>query len=152
MQEREPLSLQRLVGTILALEAGAFASAALLHSGALVASHHHAEAAIAETVIALVLFGGAAVAMLAPGRSRAAGLAAQGFALAGTLVGIFTIAVGIGPRSPLDYALHAGFVAALITGLVLVARRGTVERPQRERAEHRRARHPRGTDGPMRPR
>jgi hypothetical protein len=33
------------------------------------------------------------------------------------------IAIGVGPRSGLDYALHAGFVAALVGGLALAWRR-----------------------------
>jgi hypothetical protein len=37
-------------------------------------------------------------------------------------VGIFTIAIGVGPRSTFDYLLHAGFVAALVAGLFLAAR------------------------------
>jgi hypothetical protein len=137
MRAPSPDSLQRLVGTILALQAAAFASTALLHSGALGPSHHHDAAAIAESVIALALFAGVAVAFVSPRRSRAAGLAAQGFALLGTLVGIFTFAVGVGPRSTLDYVLHVGFVAALATGLAVVARGGALERPRDRGAEER---------------
>src|SRR5512133_3250581 len=107
---------------ILGLEAAAFASAALVPSGALVRGHEHFAAATAEGVIAAVLFAGWAASLLFPRSSRRAGLAAQGFALLGTCVGIFTIVVGVGPRTPFDLALHAGFVAALVTGLAFVAR------------------------------
>jgi hypothetical protein len=47
------------------------------------------------------------------------GLAAQGFALLGTLVGIFTIVVGVGPRSVLDIIDHVAIVAVLVRGLVV---------------------------------
>lgn len=114
--------MTRLVRTLLSLEAAAFGAAALVHSGLLVGGHEHAKAATAESVIAVVLLAGLAASAALPRSSRAAALAAQGFALLGTLVGIFTIVVGVGPRTPLDYTLHAGFVAVLVTGLVLVGR------------------------------
>ncbi len=114
---------------ILGLEAAAFASASLVHSGALVRGHEHWKAATAEGVIAAVLLAGWAASLVAPRSSRAAGLAAQGFALLGTFVGIFTIAIGVGPRTPFDYALHACFVAALVIGLALVARGHDVPAP-----------------------
>lgn len=110
------------VRSFLALEAAAFFLAALAHAGLLVRGHEHSKAATAETVIGAVLLAGLAVSLAAPASSRTAGLAAQGFALLGTLVGIFTIVVGVGPRTPMDYALHAGFVAVLVAGLVAVAR------------------------------
>ena len=82
----------------------------------MLAGHGHAKAATAESVIGTVLLGGLIVSLLSPPSSRTAGLAAQGFALLGTCVGIFTIIVGVGPRTPLDFALHAGFIALLGTG------------------------------------
>ena len=109
--------MARLTRAFLAAEAAAFYAAALLHSGTIVESHAHWKAATAETVIGTVLLAGLLVTWLRPDWSRTAGLAAQGFALLGTCVGIVTIIVGIGPRSPLDYTLHAGFIALLVTGL-----------------------------------
>jgi ABC-type uncharacterized transport system permease subunit len=114
--------MQSLVRGFLAVEALSFYAAALLHSGRLVASHFHAKAATAESVIGTVLLVGLLTSLAAPRLSRAAGLFAQGFALLGTCVGIFTIVIGIGPRTPLDFALHAGFIALLVTGLVRVSR------------------------------
>lgn len=58
------------------------------------------------------------------------GLAVQGFALLGTLVGLFTIAVGVGPRTVPDLVFHAGIVAVLVWGLIVTARavsKGTSE-------------------------
>jgi hypothetical protein len=66
---------------------------------------------------------GAAGARARPVRARAIGLTAQGFALLGTAVGLFTIAVGVGPRTAPDLAYHAAIVSVLVAGLVAVARR-----------------------------
>jgi hypothetical protein len=38
------------------------------------------------------------------------------------LVGIFTIAIGIGPRSVADVVYHIGIVIVLLSGLVVAAR------------------------------
>jgi len=111
-----------LVRAFLAAEAASFYAAALLHSGLIAASHAHWKAATAESVIGTVLLLGLLWTFVNPASSRTAGLAAQAFALFGTCVGIFTIIIGIGPRSPLDYALHTGFIALLVTGLTRVWR------------------------------
>jgi hypothetical protein len=110
------------IRTFLCIEAIAFGTAALIHAGILTGGYQHREAAIAESVIAGVLTLGLIVSVMSPGSGRAAGLAVQGFALLGTLVGIFTIVIGIGPQSTFDVALHAGFVALLITGLTVAVR------------------------------
>ena len=107
--------------TFLAVESLAFLLAALLHSGA-VASYSHAKAATAETVIAIVLAAGLVVAMALPRAARKAAIGAQAFALLGTCVGIFTIAIGVGPQTVLDLSIHAGFIALLTTGLLRVTR------------------------------
>jgi uncharacterized membrane protein YjjP (DUF1212 family) len=49
-------------------------------------------------------------------------LAAQGFAILGTLVGLFTIAIGIGPRTVPDLVFHAGIVVVLVWGLIVTTR------------------------------
>ena len=110
------------VRLLLFLEAAAFGAAALVHFGVLAHGYEHHEASIAETVIAAVLLGGFTVASLRPAWTRAAGLAAQGFALLGTLVGMFTIAIGVGPRTVPDVAYHAGIVLVLVLGLRLAGR------------------------------
>jgi len=112
----------------LSLEAAAFGGAALVHAGVLVHGYEHAKAATAESVIGLVLLFALFASVVAPRSSRAMALASLSFALLGTLVGIFTIVIGIGPRSAFDIALHVGFVASLIAGLLLVAR-GRVGEP-----------------------
>jgi hypothetical protein len=110
------------IRTFLGLEAVGFAVTALVHAGAIGDRYQHREATIAEAVIAGVLGVGLLASLVAPASSRPIALGVQGFALLGTLVGIFTIVIGIGPQSPFDLALHAGFVALLVAGLTVVAR------------------------------
>ena len=102
----------------LRLEVLIFAVASLVHAGYMLDGYAHFEAHVAETVIALVLLGALIVTWIRPAWSRAAGIAGQGFALLGTLVGLFTIAVGVGPRTALDVAYHLAIVAVLAWGLV----------------------------------
>jgi hypothetical protein len=56
------------------------------------------------------------------GRGRGAAIGAQAFALLGTLVGTTLIAIGVGPRTTLDIAVHVGFIAEPITGLAVTIR------------------------------
>jgi hypothetical protein len=114
----------------LGLEAALFGSAALMHRGVLLQGYEHSSAAIAETVIALVLLAGLLATIIAPRSNRVIGLACQAFALLGTFVGLFTIAIGIGPRTPLDVALHSGMIALLVTGLVVVSRSRVANTPE----------------------
>lgn len=106
----------------LLLQALGFLTAALVHAGFLAQGYQHRAAMAAETVIGVVLVLGWLAGLPAPVWSRAFALGVQGFALLGTLVGIFTMAIGVGPQSAFDVALHAGFVALLIAGLILTAR------------------------------
>ena len=54
--------------------------------------------------------------------TRGIGFAAQAFALLGTSDGIFTIAIGIGPRTAPDIAYHIVIVPVLVAGLIVAAR------------------------------
>ena len=112
----------------LTLEVLVFGLAALLHAGVLTTGYEHREARIAETVIGAVLFAGLVVTLVAPQFTRRAGQLAQGFALLGTLVGVFTMVIGVGPRTPLDIAIHCTMLALLISGLVLVTNSRTMSR------------------------
>jgi hypothetical protein len=103
-------------------EAAAFCAAALIHGGYLVPGYAHRSARIAESVIGLVLALAWAFTLARPAAARTVGLYAQGFALAGTLVGAFTIAIGVGPRTAPDVIYHALLLAILVTGLVVTAR------------------------------
>lgn len=104
------------------LEAAAFLAAALIHFGLLMDGYEHQKAGTAETVIGAVLLVGLVLTWIRPGWTRRVGLAAQTFALLGTLVGIFTIAVGVGPRTVPDVAYHIGIVVVLVSGLLVAAR------------------------------
>src|SRR4029453_6148265 len=101
------------------VEAATFIVAAWIHAGLLMAGYEHREARIAENVIAVVLLAGATLTWIRPTWARAPGLAAQGFALCGAVVGIFTITIGIGPRSALDIVYHVAIVAVLVLGLIV---------------------------------
>ena len=79
------------------LEAITFSVAVLVHFGLLTGGYEHRKAAIAESVIAVVLV--------------------LGFAF-----GVFTIAVGVGPRTVPDIAYHIGIVVVLMVGLGVAMR------------------------------
>ncbi len=85
-------------------EGASFASAALVLFGVLFDGYQHQKAAIAENVIATVLLADLPLTWIRPVWTRTVGLAVQAFALLGTLVGVFTIAVGVGPRTVPDVA------------------------------------------------
>ena len=114
--------MRRTILYFLLFEAATFVAASLIHAGVFVSGYEHWKARIAESVIAVALFAAAAWAWLRPQSARTAGLAGQGFALFATLVGIFTIVLGVGPRTVPDVIYHAAIVAVLIWGLI-VARR-----------------------------
>lgn len=114
--------MRQRIQLFLLFEAAAFFGAALIHFGVLMHGYEHQKAGTAETVIGVVLLLGLVVTWIRPGSTRGAGLAAQGFALLGTLVGIFTIAIGVGPRTLPDIVYHIGIVVALVSGLVVSAR------------------------------
>lgn len=104
--------------TILAVEILLFAGAALIHAGVLAGGHEHSQARTAEGVIAAVLALGLVLCLLRPAATRMIALVVQGFALLGTLVGVFTITVGIGPQTLADKAFHGLLLVVLIAGLV----------------------------------
>jgi len=104
--------------TILAVEILLFTGAALVHAGVLVGGYEHAQARTAEGVISAVLALGLVICLLRPAAARTTALAAQGFALLGTLVGVFTIAVGVGPQTLADKAFHGVLPVGLVAGLV----------------------------------
>jgi hypothetical protein len=114
--------MAKILPLLMFVEAITFMVAAAIHGGLLIPGHEHREARIAESVIALVLLSGAAVTWIRPTSVRSVAVAAQGFALLGTLVGILTIVIGIGPRSALDIVYHVGIVAVLAWGLVVAWR------------------------------
>lgn len=112
---------------LLLFEAVTFVTAAAIHFGAFLEGYEHHKAGTAESVIAVALLAGFALTLIDPRHAREAFIGAQAFATLGVLVGLFTIAVGVGPRTALDVAYHVAILAVLITGLVIAVRS-----PQRE--------------------
>jgi peptidoglycan/LPS O-acetylase OafA/YrhL len=83
----------------------------------------HGRAATAEGVIAAVLAFAGAAAWSSPRNKRPIARAALAFALLGSLVGAFTIAIGIGSQTPADLAVHAFLLLGPGLGLVMARQR-----------------------------
>lgn len=113
-----------MVRFLLVLEALSFAAAALVHFGVIIPGYEHAKARIAESVIAIILLVGFMAALVNPGKIRTIALVVQGLALFGTIIGLFTIAIGVGPQSLPDIGFHVYIVILLVWGLVLARRQG----------------------------
>lgn len=109
--------MTHVIRFFLLFEAATFVVASLFHSGVLIQGYMHQEAFIAEGLIAIVLLAGATLTWVRSAWIRPASLAAQWLALLGTLIGVFTIAIGIGPRTLPDIAYHLGVVVVLALGL-----------------------------------
>ena len=107
---------------LLLFEAATFIVACLVHSGLIVSGYEHARARIAEAVLATVLVVGAAITWMRPAWTRTAAVTAQTIALIGTLIGIFTIVIGVGPRTVPDIVYHVGILVVLVTGLAIAQR------------------------------
>jgi hypothetical protein len=102
---------------LLFLEGSAFALASVIHSGRLVLGYAHLQARNAEAVIAMVLLGAWVLTWIRPRWFKRTSLYAQAFALAGTMVGVFTILVGVGPRTTPDIFYHIAIGLLLAWGL-----------------------------------
>jgi hypothetical protein len=121
-QVRDATPKKRVIRGFLLFEAASFAIASLIHHGVLIGGYQHQQAGTAEGVIAGVLLVGWAASWLRPDWTPGIGLVAQGLALLGTFVGIFTIAIGVGPRTVPDLTYHAAIVVVLVWGLIVAAR------------------------------
>jgi hypothetical protein len=102
------------------VEAATFVVAASIHFGAFLDGYGHRKAGTAETVIAVVLVAGTALTWSRLAWRAAIG--AQAFAIFGVGVGLFTIAVGVGPRTVLDVAYHLAILVVLAGGVGLASR------------------------------
>ncbi|MGO7088708.1 hypothetical protein ELI38_13535 [Rhizobium leguminosarum] len=114
--------MRSAIAILFLIETCLYAVASLTHAGFVLEGHEHRQAMIAEAVISAVLLLGLISLNLDRPWSRMAAISAQSFALLGTLVGAFTIAVGVGPRTTLDYITHAVMILLLVTGLAWLAR------------------------------
>jgi len=75
------------------LGAASFGSASLIHSGKFITGYEYLQANIAEGVIAFVLIAGLTLSFFHGEWIRWVGLAAQGFARLGALIGLVTIGI-----------------------------------------------------------
>jgi hypothetical protein len=112
-----PLDARRRLRLLLLGEAAVFAVAAAVHFGAFLEGYDHGKAGTAETVIVIALVLGSAASWSRSPAALKAAVGAQAFAILGVCVGLFTIAVGVGPRTVLDVVYHVGVLAALVGGL-----------------------------------
>jgi hypothetical protein len=113
----------RTIRLFLLFEGATFVAASLVHFGKLLEGYRHQQAGTAEAVIAAVLMAGLVLTWSPSPWARRAAIGAHAFAILGVLVGLFTIAVGVGPRTALDIAYHVGILAVLIVGLAIAIRR-----------------------------
>jgi hypothetical protein len=111
--------VRKKIQLFLLFEGVAFMTASLSHFGVLMHGYEHRQAGTAESVIGIVLLIGFLLTWILPGWTRGIGMAVQAFALLGTCVGIFTIAIGVGPRTLPDIGFHVAIVIALIAGLIV---------------------------------
>jgi hypothetical protein len=103
-------------------EAIAFGAAALVHAGILPLGYEHEGAYVPEGIIGAVLLAGFVLTWVLPTWVRGIGMAAQGFALMGSLIGLYVGVIGVGPHTVPDFVFHAGIVLALLWGLVVATR------------------------------
>jgi len=117
----------RTVRLFLLGETAGFACAALTHLGILADGYRHRQAATAESLIGGVLLLGWLITFGGPSWGPRVATAVQAFALFGTLVGIFTMVIGVGPRTVPDVAFHIFIVATLVSGLTLLKQLRTAD-------------------------
>ncbi len=110
------------VRAFLAVQAATFLAAASLHFGFLTSAYVFPVAGVAESVIGAVLVAGLLTTWARPAASRGVALSVMGFGLVGTLVGLFTIVAGFGPRTTLDVAVHGTMLLELAAGLLVAGR------------------------------
>lgn len=97
-------------------------SASSIHFGLLIQGYRDQQAATAEAVIGTVMLVGLGLTW-APGPwSRRAAVGTLAFGLLGALVGLFTVVIGVGPRTLPDIVYHVALVAASIAALVTAIR------------------------------
>lgn len=109
--------MKRTLRALLGIEAASFLLAATIHAGVFVGGYEHYEAMVAESVIGTVLLVGLVVTWIRPRSTFSIAAGVQAFALLGTLVGLWTMFVGVGPRTVPDVVYHVAIVIALVVGV-----------------------------------
>jgi hypothetical protein len=105
--------------TFLFAEAVAFAFGALIHAGLPAEEYGHRDAIIFESVLAGILFLGYSLTLYYRSWTRRIGIAFQGIALLGTVVGRFSILAGAGPAIVFDLVFYRAITAILLWGLIV---------------------------------
>ena len=112
---------------LVVLEAITFLVGALLHLGvriplgfAVLVEPRIPDAVIVEGLCGLFLSVGAYAMFTRKAWAWAALVAAHVFAVAGVLLGIGALAVGLGPTTELNYVYHRTILVVLVAGLVLL--------------------------------
>lgn len=112
--------MKSLTQLFLVIQFAVFAFAASAHFGVFT-NMNDPGAGTAETVIAVVLLTGLALTFTRIADARPVALAAQGFALLGTLIGV-TLVLTVGPRQTFDVVVHSILLVLLIAGLAVTYR------------------------------
>jgi hypothetical protein len=113
--------MNREIQLFLGVEVVIFLIAALTHFEILFDGYADRGAAIAESVIGVVLIVGLIVASVRPAWARTVGIVVQAFALLGTFVGL-ALLIAVGPGTLLDVTFHLVMALVLITGLMVAIR------------------------------
>lgn len=105
--------------TFLFAEAAAFAIAAVLHAGLPAEEYGHPDAIIFDSVLAGILFLGYSLSRYDQSWTRRIGIAVQGIALLGTVIGRFSIIAGAGPTIIFDLVFYRAITFILLWGLTV---------------------------------
>ena len=114
----------RTLRTVMLVAAASLVVAAALHSGIVIPGPFD-DAAMYESIIAVILVIGVALTFIGPAWARWAGLVATLVSLAGSCVGLYLALRGIGPNTVPDIVYHVALVALLLFGVVVAARLDT---------------------------
>ena len=93
-----------------------------IHFGLLIDGYRHQNAGATELLLATVMVAGLLLTWT-PRWRRPAAITVQSFGTMGVMLGLFTIAVGIGPRTILDLSLNGILLLTLIAGLRMMLRK-----------------------------
>lgn len=99
---------------LLGLEALLFGAASLVHAGASSADYAYIGTAMAEALVCAILILGILASILRFWPPRTVALTAQG-----AVLGVVTIAIGIGPQTRPDHIFHAILLVVLALGWLM---------------------------------
>lgn len=107
----------------LMVEVVMFTFVAMAHGGLLMSGHEAPRAAVAETVIAVVIGAGLLMSFVSPAQTRTVALLTQTLALLALILGFVAIVADWIPRSTANLVVYAIMLITVVFGL-LVAKRG----------------------------